>query len=626
MWIPTFAAGKTLDTTSVEQDLESINLDVDRYIENLNGAKTALVLTRESGYTEGGIASLYIYIYVSDFAYNTSAAYSDKLVFDLLKIKLASKIDENGRPISYIETFANYVSRSEDRHFYKFRIDGLSGFEWEKGRLYYIDSYSIAPSKIPDFGYVDSSGQYGSDLETLQNETRQSEVTRRGYYFTGTEKRGTLGCDALQDTIIDLETKNTVYRTVSSDKGEDYQYDIFSVYFAVPNYYLEKYDYLNAITYKYYEQLYNAVVTDKEEEYEAVQKMLGVDFSGDFKTGYGEIYAGVYNANDYYYPGGDSVDLACKYRINGTTYKGDLIQGEKVSHILNVYSVEDHNDDDIFINPYEITNFFNYDEKGNPSKWVVKTTSLNDKFNVNSFSGNDPSSITKFYAWLYGYNEGYETQLNNVDPIVKLDDEFFNGLVAASPSDVWCSDHLVNKRDAKTLKSYYDSAKLKDETVYILRFAVRDYYAPGCDIWSGTKAFESIDRTNSDGFYVLATGFNDFNIISLTYRKGTQDFVVLVNDEPQDINGGITEPTDGVGENMGEAVSDFFGGVSDKFGGWFDDLFGDFADTMSQILKVVRIVLVVFVGILLFSILIKPISIIFESVFSKLKNRKDKDK
>ena len=87
MWIPTFAAGKTLDTTSVEQDLESINLDVDRYIENLNGAKTALVLTRESGYTEGGIASLYIYIYVSDSAYNTSASYSDKLVFDLLKIK-----------------------------------------------------------------------------------------------------------------------------------------------------------------------------------------------------------------------------------------------------------------------------------------------------------------------------------------------------------------------------------------------------------------------------------------------------------------------------------------------------------------------------------------------------------
>ena len=294
---------------------------------------------------------------------------------------------------------------------------------------------------------------------------------------------------------------------------------------------------------------------------------------------------------------------------------------ERVEKLLNVYKVDDHDDDDIYIPPSEIKNFFDYDEKGQPSSYVVKTTSLDEKFDINSFSGNNPDFQKKFDAWLYGIDTDAETQMKGVDPIVKLDDAFFDGvddyggLITSTAS--WRSEHLVNKKDVKDLYNYYQNAKSNNETVYILRFAVRDYYAAGCDIWANKGWTESITTDNSDGEYCQGTAFNDFYIISLTYRKGTEEFIIRVDDEPQDINGGLTPGEDDVFEDFSEGVGEVIGGIVDGVVDGVGDFFGgvgsgvkdafDAAKSVFITIAIILAVIVVVIIILLLSKLIKPL-------------------
>ena len=541
---------KPLHKTTVEEDLENAGFDFDTWLNNGNFDDYVEVLfTREYGYTKDGAALLYFYVYIDPGIYEVFPG----AVHDTFEFEIANKLDENGNPISYITRSADLVDYSEDKRFYKYCARDLGGFEWEDGRLYYIGDVEV----------------YQNGDELCKYETSMRGTVNRAFYYKGNDDLNTLNCEVFQDNIIDLRTKPTVYRTLSSDKGLGYSYDIFSVYFSVPNEYFEKYDYLRAISYKYFEQLWNAVVVDDDDIYAQVNSMLNVDFSAGFNSEYASIYA------NYYRNGSQSegtIEHRCDYSINdggiGTLFAETVYEDKAVvNQLLNAFQVEDWTDDDIFISGKNITDFFDHTETGEKANWFYGSTTLDDTFDIKSFSGNDPNLITKFYAWLNGYNKGHETELSNVIPIVTFEDsKAFDGYIEGSNDENYANEHLINKRDIADFVSTVRTATSNNETVVLFRFAVRDYYSRNAVVYER----DFVELADENGFYAQGTGFNKFNIISLTFRKANQDFIVNVNDDPQDINGGITGPVDTLRDDLNETVDGFFEGVVK----WFDD-FGD---------------------------------------------------
>lgn len=620
LFVPISAAGVNdypLDKTTVEEDFKSANFDTERYISNLeNPNAPSIVFTREYGYTGNSLTHFYIYVYVSSEKYE---AYP-KLVYDELIIEAANNYDKNGSPISYYTYNAYYVDRSDDKRFYKYCIVSLDEFDFEGGRLYTFRNFTVQPSSVqyrfdnPYEGDPSGAGDkiYREELARYRSNVNQSATSNRSFFYEGYDSSGTVECEVFQDNVIDIETKPTVYRTLSSDKVHDkgvgYSYDIFSVYFSIPNVYLEKYDYLRAISYKHYEQLWNAVVVSQDRIYSQVSSMLDVDFSSGFNKNYPEIYANFEDAVM-----GMSGLHSYSYAINPeySSFNPPVVDRT----LLNVYQVEDWRDDDIFISGNNVTGFFDYKETGEKSDWFLDTIPIDKTFKIESFTGNDPNFQTWILSKLYGYGGKYETQLSDVVPIVTYQDaSAFSGYIEGSNDEIYANEHLVNKRDIPDFINTVRTSTSKGESVVLFRFAVRDYYSRPCVVLE-QDFFELADK---NGFYARGTAFNKFNVISLTFRKGNQDFVVLVNNDPIDINGGVTGPNDTLGEDLKESVSNGLGGLFDGL----KDAYKGLADEVGGLFRTIGIILVCIV--ILFAVIL--LSKLYQKSLKNEKNKNDKYK
>ena len=130
---------------------------------------------------------------------------------------------------------------SKEGYFSKHRVelgDNARMLEWSR-RVYKISGVTV----------------YSEDRGIL----KESAVGQK-YIYTGNMKGygseiNTLACTIFTQDTITLDTRFTYYRTAGSFKGLYWQNQINTVYFTVPNKYVEEYGKLSAIhhTYKEYE-------------------------------------------------------------------------------------------------------------------------------------------------------------------------------------------------------------------------------------------------------------------------------------------------------------------------------------------------------------------------------------
>ncbi len=518
---------RPLDSTTIEEDFKSCNLDIEQYLDNeAYRNEHHLVTAREYGYTKKGCEySLYLYVYI-DESKNIDYSLDSYISTPLMEITLASSFDDDGNPVTYTTEGGELIDVTEDGRFHKFRIDLFADGdeEYEDGRLYYISEINIR---------VDSRVN-GVFTSSIIDEVCIEDVNR-AFYFTGREG-ASLSLNDSYDKVIDLDVYPTIYRTVSSDKGAYYQYDVFSVYFSIPAEYTEKYDYLRGISYKYYEAMWNAMVTDEKQHdgkiYTELQAMLGKDFSGDYDKNYDSIYVN-YSFDTF------SISYA-DFTINAVHGLGTEIYRTELPKFVNLFKVSDYTSKDYFISGDNVTGFLDTAETSGNYGWNYKTTTLDDTFDINGYFSNGAHSVEKWWRDLFNSErfDRPETELQNVSPIVMINDSFFEG--SNIDLALWCNENLINEDDFSAFKSYYQTSKANGETMYLFRFALRDYYAAPAVV----ELHNISDPMDEHAVYAQGTGFKDFNIISLTYRKGVQDFIVLVNNAPQDIVSGITPPVD----------------------------------------------------------------------------------
>lgn len=564
----------SITDTTVETDLQSAGLDLVAY-KNKYGGSAQIITVREYGYTSSSSAyELYVYAYLPDFYY------SDPNCVEYVQMLISNGVSGTSYNLKCVDI-------SDDRNFFKLVLKDFKPSTFAKnGIRNYSFSGAITILYQPhDVAYKESVGYNVSESVWFK--------------CSGTDAKDTYSMESNVDKLLTLDVAQTVYRTPTSDKGVGYHYDIFSVYFSVPNEYFEKYEYLKSIDITYREAMWNALVVSTDENKELADKLQGVNFSkGDFNSEYPSLYVNPHILSVFGGVVGGLVPVkTASYVMNN---KSNFLYSEYISTITNVFKVADYRDDDLFIPHSDIRGYLPYAEQSENYGVNNKTIEFDKTFDIESFSSGNtsPEVIKNFVKWFYKYND--EVAIDGVKPIEKVDTAFMNGY--STDIDKWCADHLIRKEDAEEFKIDYDASKKNDETLVVLRFAVRDYYAMNSAIDTGYKW---TNATNS--LYAQGTAFRNFRVINLNFIKAGEIYVVPVYHEALDIGGGLTPGQDNI---IDDAVEDF------------DDWWKKLDESFANIINVIRIVMLLMVVVLLW----QPISTVFTLITVSVNTHRNKNK
>ena len=122
------------------------------------------------------------------------------------------------------------------------------------------------------------------------------------YSFTGYQKNfdttdenlHKLHCTYSETEVIDIELRPATWFTKTSDLGEDYRYEVSSVYFNIPDYYINKYGDINdetsglySVQGEYIKYLTNGLVVNDAYCYNSFMEMLkkNISLNSEYKNG-----------------------------------------------------------------------------------------------------------------------------------------------------------------------------------------------------------------------------------------------------------------------------------------------------------------------------------------------------
>ncbi len=367
------------------------------------------------------------------------------------------------------------------------------------------------------------------------------------------------------EKYLTLDVRSTYYRPQGTN-GSGYTQDtLHSVYFSVPNALIKEYGDMTAIHATWLNAKTNPMlVTGNKDVYDAVLPYIGEEVDGgDFtyakddkspldyafiaskyiesaswnNASYGQSYLS-YNENRHY--------TKSDARLTKLHYAFYAENGDADKYILPAERLIDGTDGYFreYTNTYggELVN-------GKYSKELFAEVA--DSMTDITLSKDDAFSLTDEVIsqtlWQKFVGGGYEVSSTNsytMSAIKKVQDSDFGW----NKTDT-CNALYIDESDYTEFKSYYDSAKLKDETVYLFR-----YYQ------SAYTAYEVVEYKRSEGDWTLfGTQFGyeyvdtnayflqmwvqlDFDVIDLTFTKDNVAMVIPVVQSPKDLAADGTPP------------------------------------------------------------------------------------
>ena len=278
-------AGENIATSDVLTDLERFGIDITQYQKDLDAKHCRMLNFLEYGYSYHTVASDYgLYVYM----WNPTGKVIQTDGKNYIQMQL---LDSKGNSIKGFSKYPlEYVSHSTNEGyehlFYKFRVGSINGFQSTLEKA--MRRYDIS----------------GVELHFNGNTNATESGVSAIYSFTGymsyrgadTSVRNTLKQHVTDRITQELELHGTTWKTSTSDKGVDYAYEVFSVYFSVPNDIIKDYGDKNDATKglvevdgEFSEYKVNGIVTDSTKVYNLVYNGLGkapenTDFR--FRTSY----------------------------------------------------------------------------------------------------------------------------------------------------------------------------------------------------------------------------------------------------------------------------------------------------------------------------------------------------
>jgi hypothetical protein len=544
---------------------------------------------------------LYVYIYnpscleldISDAAGN--------------KIQLATKFDEQAEftPSDYDYFYLEYINKSTGDFlnlYYKFKIKNseslLNVVNSVKRRycaggiyLHYEDTELVQPYEIAKtFEYSGYAKGYGLD----------------------TTADSTLKCNISELETITLNVKHTYYRTNYHPSGIDYRYQLNSAYFSVPNDILNKYGTLQKIKAQWYDyRMKPAIVTSNADVYNQINQYIGktVDLK-DFSLNELLNTYGLFYGNLDYYDAPSSVKWSWFYKtpisqnVCDTLYNGFKVdsisydnQGRPISGDVSVKTVTDWVYD--YSQKYPISGYLDipgrtiasdlFEPRASSDPHVEEFDASIKTFEMKSYKDGNPSWSDNVK------NFGF---FNTIFGAIPEEDELRQGVEAMSPiipllykninkeSEEVSNDLYVGKSDVNDMKEFVNVAEDNNETAFLFRYALSDYYSVPLYIQKNNPT--DLNTISNSAYMAQQTVYLDFQIIHLTFQKEGKYYVIPVVNAPTDAIGGYNPPS----YNSDSALA---------------GIFGDFSKFLSSLFLIIG-------GILLFVILLPVLPWIIKAV------------
>lgn len=531
--VPTSASAASVETTPVLDDLKKMeDFVLEDYVKNVYDDTLSIITLDEYGYDYRGYANDYgLYIYI----FNPSGVPIKNSNNNT--IELGTKIGSDGYP-----TYSTYnllpcsysIETGYEYLFYKFKIDVDGEFysKLNQKRKYYIGDISVVRD---DIGY------------SVIRQEASCMFLYTGYSaYHGVDPysdKSDLRCDVDMSETVKLDLQAASWKTISSDKGKNYQYEVSSVYFAVPNYWLEKYGSdtdlykgLYSLYCSWYEVHTNFLLTDNNELYSLAQAiedkyLIKTDapnknYGFRFVTDLGRLdwFERCFNISYGGYP--DSYPSALYVPVLNKALYGDL---------------EDFDSSNIFYEAIKDDNnyySFGIGYDGRKYGYNEKLFTVEDG-DLNSLIASYASAHNDFVTWLKGLTH-LEEDVGGYAPI-----EVFHKVTSSdfsySSTFEGAEALFVSEKDYIDLKNYYNSLDPELYTVFIMRFAVTDYYCSSISVsdWS----LETEDSFPGNNYYIEKTLFLQFDVLEMSFKDEYGNIKTLpVQADPLDIVGIITPP------------------------------------------------------------------------------------
>lgn len=349
-----------------------------------------------------------------------------------------------------------------------------------------------------------------------------------------------------------LEVHPTNYRVDGvSDLGAGHQWDLTSVYFSVPEEYFTKYGNLQKVKAEWWEYKTQPIVVVKDiAVYNDLKPYIGIDLlTSPTRPNYYVYAQRSAHLTDYRWDEDHYVGYTYNILPKGNYNHGDpiyrstyLFQSE--NKYISKSQIETYTKEyaasfvkgklDIKNGQISADLFQDNVDDGRTRGYNCQEIDANDKVNLLSWNDAGASVWEKF--WNYGFDFDITgTSFNNISPI---NADISQNDIALSDSNL-ADVLLIDKQDAGTFRTFYNTAKENGERTVIFHFAKTDYYAKDATAINGSDPpFYSIEKNAS---FSTETVFLDFKIIHLTFKDANNKYKVIpVVSDPIDIYKDVT--------------------------------------------------------------------------------------
>ena len=439
-----------------------------------------------------------------------------------------------------------------------------------------------------------------------------------------------------REQVVSLDVKHTVYRTQSTSEMGTVD-EISTVYFALPEEYMEYYHKLYSVTASYIKKRTNPyLITPAPKEYGKGPDYKDPDWDRwyDFVNSDGYLYS--------YIDTSSGLSSISKYPV--TSYYTWF----EACNSFTEFS------DELYIPSSKVFQFFENTEQYMKDKYPDSiededlglfssvedyssgiTTTVDDTWtSLSYFTSSDANDYYRDYglwAWwlatfakdddsLYnrlvekGYIDPDNTDYVDAQKLFLCNDVVRNDLASLSRAD-FCRTYCINPGDYSTFKQYLADNKY----VVVLRFDVDTYHCAEISVenyhYSSRPYIEELDLPY---WYAVVEQslYYDFEVIDVTFKENNQYVSLCTTSEKQNISGGITwvDPDAGFEElpDIDEIV--------DVLPDFINDNMEEFSEKILSFLRTVGIVLVVVA-------LVVVVVVLFDKgpqLFVAISNRKNK--
>ncbi len=494
------------------------------------------------------------------------------------KLQMASRYDKSGNPTDYTKFNLEYISSSEGDYnnlFYKFKVvdKEVNGTHFADRVNSNLRRYDVSGIELHTKGMTNAK-------EYAVNTTYRFSGYAHGY-GPSPDSPNSLKCDGQSLETIELDVKHTFYRTEGSSKGQYYQNQLDTVYFAVPNRFFDSYGSLQRIKAEWWEyKTKDIVVTSNSGAYNAILPYLGQSMGsgGDaivsdnyiFDIGYSlgvNLASGSnlpsaaswgWNLSGYLHPAEESLNYLFKADGDISSYDpyadvtsiGGVTSNKLYEYILNYktynsgkLTIKDGNiSADLFAS--DIDDYRKVDSEYGKIQQGYSYYDFDadvDLQKLSSWNETNPSfwdNMLEYGFWDAMLGDVPSEESRTVAPIYKLKSSDLSGSAAEIAERL-----LINVNDVNSLKSFYETAKSRDESVVLFRFATTDYYSAPVDVIEVDAGFLWSDKIiEGEAYLARESVFLDFDIIQLTFNKEGINTVIPVVSSPIDIVDDVTPP------------------------------------------------------------------------------------